>query len=107
MVRLLVLIAALLAPTFAAAGPKAVVELFTSQGCSSCVPADAYFEELVARDDVLALSFHVDYWDYLGWPDTLADPAHAERQRAYSEVHDARRIYTPQIVVNGAAQFVG
>jgi hypothetical protein len=105
--RLAFLLAVLVAPGLAAAGPKAVVELFTSEGCSSCVAADAYFEELVERDDVLALSLHVDYWDYLGWPDTLGDPANTERQRAYAEVHDTRRIYTPQIIVNGAAQFVG
>ncbi len=87
--------------------PKAIVELFTSQGCSSCVAADAYFADLVKRDDVVALSLHVDYWDYLGWHDTLGDPAHTERQRDYAAVHGSRRIYTPQIVVNGTEDFVG
>jgi hypothetical protein len=87
--------------------PKAVVELFTSQGCSSCVAADAYFADLAKRNDIVAISLHVDYWDYLGWRDTLGDPAHAERQRAYAEVHGTRRIYTPQIVVNGVKGLVG
>ncbi len=87
--------------------PKAVVELFTSQGCSSCVPADAYFSELAKRGDVVALSLHVDYWDYLGWHDTLGAHAHSERQRAYAAVHGTSRIYTPQIVVDGDASFVG
>jgi len=112
--KVVVLLAALLAAgegyaaEGAAAGkPKAVVELFTSQGCSSCVAADAYFAELAKRGDIVAISLHVDYWDYLGWRDTLGDPAHAERQRAYSEVHGTRRIYTPQIVVNGVKGLVG
>ena len=107
MARFAFLLAALIAPTLAAAEPKAVVELFTSQGCSSCVPADAYFEELVEREDVLALSFHVDYWDYLGWRDTLGDPANTARQREYAEVRGSRRIYTPQMIVNGATELVG
>lgn len=89
------------------AAPKAIVELFTSQGCSSCVAADAYFEELTRRSDVVALSFHVDYWDYLGWRDTLSDAAHTQRQRSYSAVRGSRRIYTPQVVVNGRKDFVG
>lgn len=87
--------------------PKAIVELFTSQGCSSCVPADAFLAELVKRDDVVALSLHVNYWDYLGWQDTLADPANTERQRAYAAVKGSPRVYTPQIVLNGGADFVG
>ena len=73
-------------PRSAAADPKAVVELFTSQGCSSCVAADEYFDELSQRDDVLALSFHVDYWDYLGWRDTFGSPENTARQRDYAEV---------------------
>jgi hypothetical protein len=90
----------------AAAAPRAVVELFTSQGCSSCVEADAYLAELAKRDDVLAISLHVDYWDYLGWQDTLASPEHSDRQRDYATVLGTRR-YTPQMVVNGSADFVG
>jgi hypothetical protein len=97
----------LLAPAPAAADPKAVVELFTSQGCSSCVPADAYFAELAKREDVLALSFHVDYWDYLGWRDTLGQPENAARQRAYGEVRGSRKIFTPQITVSGRTDLVG
>jgi hypothetical protein len=90
-----------------ASKPRAVVELFTSQGCSSCVKADAYFAKLAARSDVVAISLHVDYWDYLGWQDTLGSPEHTARQRDYAEVHGTRRIYTPQIVVNGVVGLVG
>jgi hypothetical protein len=86
---------------------RAIVELFTSQGCSSCVAADDYFADLAKRDDVVALSLHVDYWDYLGWRDTLGDAASTQRQRDYAAVHGSRRIYTPQIVVNGTDDFVG
>jgi len=87
--------------------PKAVVELFTSQGCSSCPPADALLDELGARPDILALGYHVDYWDYIGWPDTFGAAANSDRQRAYSDAWGAGRIYTPQLVVNGAAGVVG
>jgi len=73
-----------------------VVELYTSQGCSSCPPADAIHAELADRDDVIALALHVDYWDYLGWKDEFARPAHAERQRRYYAM-----VYTPQMVVHG------
>jgi hypothetical protein len=91
----------------ASAEPKAVVELFTSQGCSSCVAADAYFSELAKRGDVVAISLHVDYWDYLGWRDTLGDAAYTARQRDYAAAHGTRRVYTPQIVVNGDTGYVG
>ena len=87
--------------------PKAVVELFTSQGCSSCPKADALFSELGRRDDLIALAWHVDYWDYIGWPDTFAQPDNAERQRAYAEAWGSSRIYTPQLIVNGAKGVVG
>jgi hypothetical protein len=84
-----------------------VVELYTSQGCSSCPPADALLGELARRDDVIALSFHVDYWDYIGWKDTFALPSNAERQKGYAEALKARRVYTPQMVIDGAADEVG
>ena len=100
-------LAAALSTGSAAAGPKAVVELFTSQGCSSCRSADAYFSELADRDDVIALSLHVDYWNYLGWDDTFSRPEHSERQRSYAEAHGTKRVYTPQIIVNGATDVVG
>ena len=96
-----------LLPAAAAAEPRAVVELFTSQGCSSCIPADAYLAELAKRDGVVALSLHVDYWDYLGWRDTLGLPENSERQRAYAEVRGGQRIFTPQITVNGRTDLVG
>jgi hypothetical protein len=85
----------------------AVVELYTSQGCSSCPPADALLRELAKRDNVIALALHVDYWDYIGWADTFADPAHAERQRAYARAAGEMTIYTPQMVVNGRDKLVG
>jgi hypothetical protein len=84
-----------------------VVELYTSQGCSSCPPADALLQELAAREDVIALSLHVDYWDYIGWKDRFADPAHAERQRAYAHAGGRRMVYTPQMIVEGQESIVG
>jgi hypothetical protein len=88
-------------PSRAAVEPKAVVELFTSQGCSSCPNADAVLGRLAKRDDIIALSLSVDYWDYLGWKDTLASPKFSERQRAYGKARGDGAIYTPQMVVNG------
>ena len=84
-----------------------VVELFTSQGCSSCPPADALLGELAQRDDVVALSMHVDYWDYIGWKDPFASPQITERQRRYSRELGKRFVYTPQIVVDGRHDVVG
>ena len=78
-----------------------VVELFTSQGCSACPPADALLAELAPRDDVLALALHVDYWDYIGWKDSFGDPAHTRRQKAYARAAGRRMVYTPQMVVHG------
>jgi hypothetical protein len=90
-----------------AESPKAVVELFTSQGCSSCPPADAFLSDLIDRGDVVALSLHVDYWDYLGWKDTLGHIDNTERQTAYAAARGDRQIYTPQIIINGSESFVG
>jgi hypothetical protein len=84
-----------------------VVELFTAQGCSSCGKADGIVETLATRPGVLALTFAVDYWDYLGWADTFAKPAFAERQRAYAAKLAVREVYTPQVVVDGRAQAGG
>ncbi|MGA9253813.1 MAG: DUF1223 domain-containing protein [Roseobacter sp.] len=84
-----------------------VVELFTSQGCSSCPPADEFMEVLAEREDVIALSMHVDYWDYIGWKDEFADPQHAERQRAYATHAGRRSVYTPELIVNGDTDIVG
>jgi hypothetical protein len=89
------------------AGSPAVVELFTSQGCSSCPPADKILGELAKRPDIIALSLPVDYWDYLGWRDTLADHAFTERQRAYAAQRGDGQVYTPQVVVNGMVHVVG
>ncbi|WP_299614090.1 thioredoxin family protein [uncultured Tateyamaria sp.] len=98
-------IASLVTP--AVAQSPVVVELFTSQGCSSCPPADELMHELVKRDDVIALALHVDYWDYIGWKDEFADPAHAERQRGYAVEAGRRSVYTPQMIINGRADIVG
>ncbi|MFK8034797.1 MAG: DUF1223 domain-containing protein [Hyphomicrobiales bacterium] len=87
--------------------PRAVVELFTSQGCSSCPPADKVVGDLVSEGDVLALTLPVDYWDYLGWRDTLGKAEHSERQRAYATGRKDRNVYTPQAVVNGQIHVVG
>jgi hypothetical protein len=84
-----------------------VVELFTSQGCSSCPPADALLGELAGQPGVLALSFHVDYWDYIGWKDPFAAAQYTERQRDYAAKLGLRYVYTPQIVVNGRHDVVG
>ncbi len=90
-----------------AADPRAVVELFTSQGCSSCPPADKVLGELAKDPNVIALSLPVDYWDYLGWKDTLADPRFSARQKAYSSMRGDRDVYTPQAVVNGSVHVLG
>ena len=89
------------------ANPKAVVELFTSQGCSSCPPADALLTSLAEREDVVALAYHVDYWDYIGWEDTFGDKGFSDRQRGYAKSWGSTRIFTPQMVVNGAEGVVG
>jgi hypothetical protein len=94
--------AVLTAPGTALAGDlKGVVELFTSQGCSSCPPADAELAKLAERDDVLALSYHVDYWNYLGWADTLSSKANTARQYGYAKTFHRGGVYTPQAVING------
>ncbi len=92
--------------------PFAVVELFTSEGCSSCPPADALLGEIVKESRkngqrVFALAFHVDYWDYIGWKDPFANRAFADRQRRYADALRSNRLYTPQMIVNGQREFVG
>ena len=101
-------VAAVLALAGAAkADETVVVELFTSQGCSSCPPADRILGELAEEDHVIALALHVDYWDYLGWKDGFASASHTERQRAYARAKGERTIYTPQMVVGGVDHVVG
>ncbi len=94
-------------PASAADRTGVVVELFTSQGCSSCPAADAFLAELAKRPDVVALAFHVDYWDHLGWKDPYAQAAYSKRQRRYVAALGARYVYTPQMVVDGRFQDVG
>jgi hypothetical protein len=104
---------ALARPRVLQAGPRPTtdgpwaVELFTSQGCSSCPPADAYLGALARRADIVALSFHVDYWDYIGWKDPFATRATTERQRAYARVLKQRYVYTPEMVVEGTGHDTG
>ena len=88
-------------------GDPVVVELFTSQGCSSCPPADRIMHDLAKRDDVIGLALHVDYWDYIGWKDEYAHPDHTARQRAYAREGGRTMIYTPQMVINGQQDVVG
>jgi hypothetical protein len=100
---------AALAPTGAPAdfALPVVVELFTSQGCSSCPPADDMLGDLAKMDGVIALSLHVDYWDYIGWPDSFGSPAHSARQEAYARAAGERMVYTPQLIVGGQDRVLG
>lgn len=85
----------------AAAQPPALVELYTSEGCSSCPPADRWLSTLKGRSDVIALAFHVNYWDRLGWPDRFATPATTERQHLLAQRSGSSQVYTPQVLLNG------
>lgn len=91
----------------AAAERPVVVELFTAQGCASCPPADAFLADLAARDDVIALSLHVDYWDYIGWEDTFGRPENTARQRGYARAQGHRMVFTPQMIIGGRDYEVG
>ncbi|KAF0674808.1 DUF1223 domain-containing protein [Profundibacterium mesophilum] len=95
------------AAPLAASDRMVVVELFTSQGCSSCPPADALLAQVAQRQDVIALALHVDYWDYIGWADMFAQPAFTKRQKAYAAAAGERMVYTPQIIVGGIDHVVG
>src|SRR3954453_15603537 len=103
------LVALALAATPAAAAPSApvLVELFTSEGCDSCPPADAVLARLLGREDVLPLEFHVTYWDSLGWPDPFGDQAFTARQRAYARWLGTSTVYTPQMMVGGITDAEG
>ncbi|MDP5215872.1 DUF1223 domain-containing protein [Ruegeria sp. 2205SS24-7] len=103
---LAILFTSLAAPLVAGENPV-VVELYTSQGCSSCPPADAMMHKLAKRDDVIGLALHVDYWDYIGWKDEYADPAHTKRQQGYARSGGRTMIYTPQMIVAGQEDVVG
>lgn len=99
--------ALMLASPVSAGDDPVVVELYTSQGCSSCPPADAFLHKLAERDDVIPLAMHVDYWDYIGWKDIFGSAANTKRQRAYARAGGRRMIYTPQMVINGSDHVVG
>ena len=94
-------------PATAGGRVETVVELFSSQGCKSCPPGDRLLSELRSTPGVLALTFHVDYWDYLGWKDTLASPDFSQRQYDYAKARGDMDVFTPQMVVNGEKQMVG
>ncbi|MBX9827987.1 MAG: DUF1223 domain-containing protein [Xanthobacteraceae bacterium] len=98
---------ALLAGSQVQAEPRAVIELFTSQGCSSCPAADKLMGEYARDPSVIVMSLAVDYWDYLGWKDTLAMSGHSNRQRAYAKARGDRQVYTPQVVIDGAVHALG
>ena len=102
------LVAACLAAAMpAVAKPLGVVELFTSQGCNSCPPADAALGRFVQQGNLVVLAYHVDYWDYLGWKDTLGSRANTERQYAYAKAFGSSQVYTPQAVINGSVHVIG
>ncbi len=111
--RFLTYFAVLVGAVFAAASttqagePRAVIELFTSQGCSSCPPADKLLGDLARDPTLVTMTLPVDYWDYLGWKDTLALHGHTNRQRAYSQARGDREVFTPQVVVNGVLHVLG
>jgi len=103
----LAVIASALSSGVVHAEPRAVIELFTSQGCSSCPPADQLAGEFARDPSIIVMSLPIDYWDYLGWKDTLALPGHTNRQRAYARTRGDREVYTPQVVVNGSVHVLG
>lgn len=112
--QLILSFGALLATAIAFSAPAkaqdklVVVELYTSQGCSSCPPADALLKKISAEyDDVIALALHVDYWDYIGWKDVFADPAFSKRQKDYGRAAGHRSVFTPQMVIGGVDHVVG
>ncbi|MGB0903236.1 DUF1223 domain-containing protein, partial [Halocynthiibacter sp.] len=96
-----------LSGTAQAQSQPVVIELFTSQGCSSCPPADALMHKLAARSDVIALSMHVDYWDYIGWKDEFGRAENTARQKAYAHAAGRRSVYTPQMIIGGVDSVVG
>ncbi|MEO0676595.1 MAG: DUF1223 domain-containing protein [Pseudomonadota bacterium] len=100
-------VAALFISSSAAAENVTVVELYTSQGCSSCPPADEMLGEMAKRDDIIALALHVDYWDYIGWKDEFANPAFTARQKGYARAAGARSVYTPQMIIGGQDHVIG
>lgn len=94
-------------PLVAQSTQGVLVELYTSQGCSSCPPADAFLAKLVQQPGVIPLALHVDYWDYIGWEDTFGNPQHAKRQRAYAHAGGRKMVFTPQMIVAGGESVEG
>ena len=98
---------AICGPALAQSTEVVVVELYTSQGCSSCPPADANFAALAGQPGVIPLALHVDYWDYIGWADTFAQAEFTDRQKAYARAEGHKTIYTPQFIIGGMGRVVG
>lgn len=107
--KLLLLFTLLLQTILYAQNTPTVIELFTSQGCSSCPPADALLEEIKNKygENVITLSYHVDYWDYIGWKDPFATKGFTQKQYTYAEKFRSRSVYTPQAVINGRSHYTG
>jgi len=105
-IKALIVVLSFFLPTVVAA-QNVVVELFTSQGCSSCPPADKILRKLAQEDNIIVLGWHVDYWDYLGWKDEFSRPENTERQMGYRDRWNLRSLYTPQAVIHGEVQIVG
>ena len=101
------LLLCLAAPVQAQSTEGVVVELYTSQGCSSCPPADEFMAELATHEEVIALALHVDYWDYIGWEDSFAKAQFTERQKSYARAAKSRMIYTPQMIIGGVERVEG
>ncbi|NGQ90913.1 DUF1223 domain-containing protein [Rhodobacter sp. HX-7-19] len=101
------LLLCLAAPVAAQSTEGVVVELYTSQGCSSCPPADEFMAELATHEEVIALALHVDYWDYIGWEDSFAKAQFTERQKSYARAAKSRMIYTPQMIIGGVERVEG
>jgi hypothetical protein len=106
-VAAIVAVFAAMHPARAAEPVRGVIELFTSQGCSSCPPADRYLAELAKDPSLVVLSWPVDYWDYIGWKDTFASPAFTARQKGYASARRDDQVYTPQAVIDGVTHAVG
>lgn len=107
LVGAMLLMATAFASSAQSQGRSSVVELFTSQGCSSCPPADALLKQYTKREGIIALSYGVDYWDYLGWKDTLASAENTKRQQAYAAHAGRANVFTPEVVVDGEYSVVG
>lgn len=107
MIRMVIMLWLVMSGAALAQDRAVVVELYTSQGCSSCPPADKLLHDLADHDGVIPLALHVDYWDYIGWKDVFADPSFTRRQKAYAHAAGHRTVYTPQMIIGGRDHVIG